>query len=249
MMIDTMLAFIVVRALWKWNWLQAASFLAFFVIVDFAFFSANIIKVMDGGWFPLLLGIGIFTLLATWRKGRILLAGRLQQDSMPLDAFLSSLNYGGPHRVEGTGIFLTTNPDGVPRAMLHNLLHNKVLHERVIMLNVSVEDVPHVPDIDQIEITKLNHGFFHMIVRYGFKDDPNIPRALQLCEGYGMEPVEMMETSFFLGRETIVPNRMPSMPLWRQVIFMWMFRNADTASAYFKIPTNRVVELGTQIEL
>ncbi len=249
MMIDTILAFLVVRALWKWSWLQAGVFLTIFIIVDFAFFSANIIKVMDGGWFPLLLGVGIFTLLATWRKGRILLHERLQQDSMPLDAFLTSLNYGGPHRVEGTGIFLTTNPDGVPRAMLHNLLHNKVLHERVIMLNVSVEDVPHVPDIDQIEITKLDHGFYHMIIRCGFKDDPNVPRALQLCEGYGMEPVEMMETSFFLGRETIVPNRMPSMPLWRQIIFTWMFRNADTASAYFKIPTNRVVELGTQIEL
>ena len=249
MMIDTILAFIVVRALWKWSWPKAAMFLTIFFVVDAAFFSANMVKVIDGGWFPLLLGIGIFTVLATWRKGRILLHGRLQKDSMPLDSFLSSLSYGGPHRVEGTGVFLTTNPNGVPRAMLHNLLHNKVLHERVIMLNVSVEDVPHVPDIDQIEITKLEHGFYHMIVRCGFKDDPNVPRALQLCEGYGMEPVEMMETSFFLGRETIVPNRIPALPYWRQVIFMWMFRNADTASAYFKIPTNRVVELGTQIEL
>lgn len=249
MMIDTILAFVVVRALWKWRWLEAGLFLALFIVVDFAFFSANIVKVLDGGWFPLLLGLGIFTLLATWRKGRRLLYERLQLDSIPLDAFLQSLSYGGPHRVEGTGIFLTTNPDGVPRAMLHNMLHNKVLHQRVIMLNVTVEDVPHVAKTEQIIVQKLEHGFYQVRLHYGFKDDPDIPVALDLCRNYGMEPIEMMETSFFLGRETIVPNRMPAMPLWRQVIFTWMFRNADSATTFFKIPTNRVVELGTQVEL
>ena len=249
MMIDTVLAFIVVRALWKWGWLQAGLFLTFFIVVDFAFFSANIVKVLDGGWFPLLLGGAVFTMLATWRKGRNLLYQRLQQDSMPLDAFLKSLSYGGPHRVEGTGIFLTTNPGGVPRAMLHNLLHNKVLHQRVIMLNVAIEDIPHVLKSEQISVQTLEHGFNLVRLHYGFKDDPDIPLALSLCKQHGMEPIEMMETSFFLGRETIVPNRMPAMPLWRQVLFMWMFRNADSATTYFKIPTNRVVELGTQVEL
>lgn len=249
MMIDTVLAFVVVRALWKWDWLKAGLFLGLFIVVDFAFFSANIVKVLDGGWFPLLLGMIIFTLLATWRKGRRLLYERLQQDSMPLDAFLRSLDFGGPHRVEGTGIFLTTNPDSVPRAMLHNLLHNKVLHQRVIMLNVAIEDVPHVAKAEQIIVQKLAHGFHQVRLHYGFKDEPNIPAALDLCKHRGMEPIEMMETSFFLGRETIVPNRIPAMPLWRQIIFTWLFRNSDSATTYFKIPTNRVVELGTQIEL
>jgi len=249
MMIDTLLAFVVVRALWNWNWLQAAVFLAFFFVVDFAFFSANLVKVLDGGWFPLLLGLGIFTLFATWKRGRALLYRKLEQDSMPLDAFLASLKYGGPQRVPGTGIFMTTRPDGVPRAMLHNLLHNKVLHERVILLNVNIQDIPHVPEDERMRVEALDDGFYRIQLNYGFKDDPNIPVALEMCAYQGMAPVEMMETSFFLGRETIVPNRVPAMTLWRQVLFMWMFRNADTATDYFKLPTNRVVELGTQIEL
>ncbi len=249
MMIDTLLAFVVVRAMWNWNWLQAGLFLALFFVVDFTFFSANLVKVLDGGWFPLMLGLGVFTLFATWKRGRQLLYDRLQQDSIPLDAFLSSLSYGGPQRVPGTGIFMTTRPDGVPRAMLHNLLHNKVLHERVILLNVSMQDIPHVGDTERMRVEALPQGFYRVIVSYGFKDDPNIPRDLELCERYGMAPVEMMETSFFLGRETIVPNRVPTMPLWRQKLFTWMFRNADTATDFFKLPTNRVVELGTQVEL
>ena len=249
MMIDTLLAFVVVRAMWNWNWLQAGLFLALFFIVDFAFFSANLVKVLDGGWFPLLLGLGVFTLFATWKRGRALLYEKLQQDSIPLDAFLTSLSYGGPPRVPGTGIFMTTRPDGVPRAMLHNLLHNKVLHERVILLNVSMQDIPHVGESERMTVEALPQGFYRVIVSYGFKDDPNIPRALELCDRHGMAPVEMMETSFFLGRETIVPNRVPSMSLWRQILFTWMFRNADTATDFFKLPTNRVVELGTQVEL
>jgi len=249
MMIDTVLAFVVVQSLWKWNWLQASVFLGFFVVVDMAFFSANAIKVLDGGWFPLVLGFSVFTLLATWKRGRALLYEKLKQDSMPLDAFIQSLSYGGPYRAEGTGIFMTTNPDGVPRAMLHNLLHNKVLHERVVLLNVMMEDVPHVPEIDRVEVEKLPEGFYRVVVRYGFKDEPDIPYVMDLCEPYGLK-FEMMETSFFLGRETIVPeSRVTGMAHWRRVLFTWMFRNAETATAFFKIPTNRVVELGTQVEL
>jgi KUP system potassium uptake protein len=249
MLIDTVLAFVVVRALWQWNWLQASIFLALFITIDIAFFSANLLKIADGGWFPLVLGLGIFILFSTWQRGRALLYKKLQQDSMPLDAFLSSLSYGGPQRVPGTGIFLTPQPDSVPRAMLHNLLHNKVLHERVILLNVNMQDIPHVDAADQIRTETLTQGFSRVILNYGFKDSPDIPAALDKLGELGMEPVEMMETSFFLGRETIVPNAVPTMTLWRQILFMWMFRNADTATAYFKIPTNRVVELGTQIEL
>ena len=249
MMIDTILAFVVVRALWGWNWGQAALFLAFFVLVDFAFFSANIVKVLDGGWFPLILGLAVFTMLSTWKRGRALLYEKLTQDSMPLDAFIKSLEYGGPHRVQGTGVFMTTNPDGVPRAMLHNLLHNKVLHETVVLLNVRVEDVPHVPDVERVQVQRLPRGFFQVLVRYGFKDDPNIPLALSMCQRFGLV-YEVMETSFFLGRETIVPRaRVERMPRWRQVLFTFMFRNAEPATTFFRIPTNRVVELGTQVEL
>ena len=248
MMIDTLLAFVVVRSLWQWSALKSMVFLGFFITVDFAFFAANSVKILDGGWFPLVLGLSVYLLLSTWKRGRALLYRKLRQDSMPLDAFIKSLEYGGPHRVEGTGIFMTTNPDSVPRAMLHNLLHNKVLHERVVLLNVHVEDVPHVPMENRVEVHQLPQGFFQVIVRYGFKDDPDIPQALALCEAYGVK-YEVMETSFFLGRETIVRHRMPSMSGWRQKLFTWMFRNAETATAYFKIPTNRVVELGTQVEL
>jgi len=249
MMIDTILAFVVVRALWKWSWTRAAVFLVFFIVVDFAFFSANVIKVFDGGWFPLVLGVGIFTLLATWKRGRGMLYAKLKQDAMPLDAFLASLSTGGPLRVEGTGVFMTPDPDGVPRAMLHNLYHNKVLHERVVLLNVMMEDVPHVPEDERVRVDDLSQGFFRVRVRYGFKDDPDVPRALDLCEAQGLK-FEMMLTSFFLGRETLVPqSRASGMARWRQVLFTWMFRNAETATAFFKIPTNRVVELGTQVEL
>ena len=249
MMIDTILAFVVVRALWQWSWAQAGLFLVLFVAVDFAFFSANAVKILDGGWFPLALGLSVYILLSTWRRGRIILYRKLREDSMPLDAFLASLGSGGPHRVEGTGIFMTPNPDGVPRAMLHNLYHNKVLHERIVLLNVINEDVPHVPEIDRVEVHPMPQGFYLLQVRYGFKDDPDIPRAMELCAEHGLE-FNMMETSFFLGRETIIPSKkLPGMALWREGLFMWMFRNADTATAFFRIPANRVVELGTQIEM
>jgi KUP system potassium uptake protein len=249
MMIDTILAFVVVRALWNWGYGKALAFLLIFITVDLAFFGANIVKVLDGGWFPLLLGVGVFAVLTTWKQGRALLYERLKQDSMPLDAFLPSLAHGGPLRVEGTSIFMTPSGDGVPRALLHNLYHNKVLHERVVLMVVHFEDVPHVPEIDRCEVEALDAGFWRVTVRYGFKDSPDIPEIMDLCAPKGLE-FEMMQTSFFLGRETIVPSRaIVGMAYWREVLFMWMFRNADSATAFFKIPTNRVVELGTQIEL
>jgi KUP system potassium uptake protein len=213
--------------------------------------SANVIKIFDGGWFPLALGFSVFALLSTWRLGRRLLYEKLQQDSIPLDAFLASLVDGGPHRVDGTGIFLTASPEGVPRALLHNLYHNKVLHERVVLLNVVTEDVPHVPEADSVRIEALAAGFHRVFVRYGFKDDPDVPRVMELCGQQGL-PFDMMETSFFLGRETVVTmpiSRRVRMAYWRQILFTWMFRNADPATAFFKIPPNRVVELGAQVEL
>ena len=251
MMIDTILAFVVVRALWKWSWAYSAIFLVFFVVVDFAFFSSNVTKILDGGWFPLALGCTVFALLSTWRHGRKLLYEKLQKDAIPLEAFIAGLATGGPQRVDGTGVFMTAEPHGVPRALLHNLYHNKVLHERVVLLNVVTEDVPHVAPDDSLRVEALPAGFYRVFVRYGFKDDPDVPRVMEQCGSLGL-PFEMMETSFFLGRETVVTMPISGrarMAYWRQVLFTWMFRNADTATAFFKIPPNRVVELGAQVEL
>jgi KUP system potassium uptake protein len=251
MMIDTILAFVVVRALWRWSWPLAALFLGFFVIVDFAFFSANVTKIFDGGWFPLAVGCSVFVLLSTWRRGRRLLSERQKEHSVPLDAFIAGIASGGPQRVGGTGVFLTAHPEGVPRAMLHNLYHNKVLHERVVVLNVVTEDVPHMPHGERVRVEVLAEGFYRVFVRYGFKDDTDLPRAMALCADQGL-CFDMMETSFFLGRETVVRLPLssgPHMARWRQVLFSWMFRNADSATVFFKIPPNRVVELGAQVEL
>ncbi|HNC52736.1 MAG TPA: potassium transporter Kup [Accumulibacter sp.] len=254
MMIDTILASVVVRALWKWSWPRAALFLAFFVAVDFAFFSANAIKVFDGGWLPLGIGLSVFTLLATWNRGRKLLSERLRADSVSLKGFMQSIAEDPPHRVDGTGVFLTStaDPQGVPRPLLHNLYHNKVLHQRIVLLHVTVDDVPHVPETDRVRIVTLSAGFYRLLVRYGFMDDPNIPRAMELCATQGV-PFNLMETSFFLGNESVVrrpvSRRGESMMRWRQMLFSLMFRAADPATIYFKIPHTRVIELGAQVEV
>jgi KUP system potassium uptake protein len=223
-------------------------FVALFFTVDFAFFSANSVKVLDGGWFPLAMGLAVYTLLMTWKKGREALAERMRQDTMPLEMFICSMFHDPPLRVPGTGVFMTTAPDGVPRALLHNLLHNKVLHARVVLVNVITEDIPYVAEVDRVRVEELDFGFYRVFVRYGFKDDPDIPAALALCESQGL-PFELMESSFFLGRETLIPRTGSSMALWRERLFIVMFRNAHSAADFFCIPANRVVEFGTQVEL
>ena len=248
MMIDTILAFVVVRALWQWGWAAAVSFLTLFFIVDFAFFSANSVKIFDGGWFPLAMGLGVHTLLMTWKKGREALVERMRQDTMPLTLFIQSMFHDPPPRVPGIGVFMTTAPDGVPRPLLHNLLHNKVLHARVVLVNVITEDIPYVPDEERVRVEELDFGFYRVFVRYGFKDDPDIPAALAMCESQGLS-YELMESSFFLGRETLIPRTGSSMALWRERLFILIFRNANSAADFFCIPPNRVVEFGTQIEL
>ncbi|KAB2970306.1 potassium transporter Kup [Zoogloea sp.] len=248
MMIDTVLAFFVVRTLWNWGLGTSLAFLLAFFAVDFAFFSANTVKIFDGGWFPLALGLAIHTLLMTWKRGRAALAERMRIDTMPLDLFIQSMFHDPPIRVPGTGVFMTTAPDGVPRALLHNLLHNKVLHARVVLVNVITDDVPYVPVGERVRVEELDFGFFRVFVRYGFKDDPDIPAALAMCESQGL-PFELMESSFFLGRETLIPKASSSLGLWRERLFILMFRNAHSAADFFCIPANRVVEFGTQVEL
>lgn len=248
MAIDTILAVVVVHSLWGWGRYKAILVAAAFLAIDLSFFSANALKIPQGGWFPLVIGVVIFTLLSTWKRGRQLMFERMHAGAIALEPFLAGIAAHPPTRVEGTAVFLTAHLDGVPHAMLHNLIHNKVLHERVMLLTVITEDVPHVPDIDHVEVFSLGNNFYRIIMRYGFKDEPDIPATLQDCKQFGLE-FNMMETSFFLSRETLIPTVAPGMALWREKLFVSMSRNAGSATAYFKIPTNRVVELGTQIEL
>ena len=248
MAIDTVLAVVVARHIWGWSWLRSGVVASFFLIIDLSFFSANALKIPQGGWFPLMVGIIVFILLSTWKRGRQLLLEKMRSSAIALEPFLASIASHPPLRVPGTAVFLTASAEGVPHAMLHNLIHNKVLHERVILLTVITEDVPHVPEIDYVEVQPLGNNFYRVIMRYGFKDEPDIPATLMMCDKYGLD-FNMMETSFFLSRETVIPTVAPGMALWREKLFVSMSRNAGSVTAYFKIPTNRVVELGTQVEL
>lgn len=248
MVITTGLAFIVVRRIWGWGWLRSALLIAFFLAVDLVFFAANAIKIEDGGWFPLVFGLGVFTLLGTWKRGRELLHQRMASEAIALDPFIQGLDSESVMRVPASAVFLSSNPDAVPHALLHNLKHNMVLHQRVAVVTVRVADVPHVPEDEQIEARTLPNGFFRIIVHYGFKDEPDIPKALDRCASFGIS-FDTMTTSYFLGRETLIPKLGSEMWLWREKLFVAMFRNAGSAASFFRIPPNRVVELGTQIVL
>ncbi|MEO1766073.1 potassium transporter Kup [Thiobacter aerophilum] len=248
MLIDTILGFVVVITLWRWNrWLAVAGLLVF-LSVDVGFFAATSLKIVEGGWFPLMVGVMVFTLLSTWKRGRQLLLSRLQSGAIALRPFIEGLVAHPPVRVPGTAVFLTASKDGVPHALLHNLAHNKVLHERVVFLTVTTENHPYVPPEKRVEIEDLGHDFYRLVIHYGFKDEPDIPAALALCADKGLK-FEMMETSFFLSRETIIATAMPGMAPWREQLFIHMARNAESAMAFFRIPTNRVIELGSQVEI
>jgi len=250
MVITSLLAMVVAAKGWGWGWGRAGALFACFLSVELVFLAANIEKIPYGGWFPLAVGVVVFTLMTTWKRGRDLLFARMKADAFDLCGFIESLKVAPPPAVPGTAVFMTSNPNGVPHALLHNLMHNKVLHERVILLTVQVHDVPYVPEVDRVEPHRINEQFWQVIVQYGFKDEPDIPAALAQCGAAGL-PFEMMETSFFLGRETLIPRPQvkPEMAYWREKLFVAMFRNAGSATAFFKIPSNRVVELGTQVEL
>ena len=248
MAITTILAFVVVRKLWGWNAFASGAVVTGLLAVDLAFLGANVVKVEHGGWFPLVVGAIIFTLMSTWKRGREIVFERLHTNEIALQPFLDGIAKHPPTRVPGTAVFMTAQPEGVPHALLHNLAHNKVLHERVALLTVVTEDVPWVSEARRLTVQPLGNNFYRITIRYGFKDDTDIPLALHLCTDHGIE-CNMMETSFFLSRETLIPTVAPGMALWRERLFASMARNAGAAMAFFKIPTNRVVELGTQIEL
>jgi KUP system potassium uptake protein len=248
MLATTILTYFVIRYKWRMNLLLCLGATGFFLAIDSAFFSANVLKILHGGWFPLLLGTLLFTLMLTWRKGRQLVFDNLQKHAIPLDAFLESLFIAPPVRVPGTAVFLRGESDGVPHAMLHNLSHNKVLHERIVFLTVHIADTPFVEQDARVRVMPLGHGCHQVDIAFGFKDEPDIPAMLALCGGQDL-PFEMMQTSFFIARQTVISTPGEGMAPWREHLFVAMQRNARDAADYYRIPTNRVIELGTQIEI
>ena len=249
MVITTFLAAIVMRVVWKWNPIWVTVVISLFLAVDIAFFAANLLKILEGGWFPLLLGLFCFLLLMTWYQGRKLLREKAIESGIPLESFVEALLAHPPHRVEGTAVFLTAHVDYVPVAMLHNLKHNRVLHERVIFLKVSVWDVPYVQNSDRLTFKDMGGGVYLVRAMYGFKETPDVNQVLDLLATQYQVKCDLMDTSFFLARDTVVPSAIPGMALWRERIFAWMFQNAAKPSDFFQIPTNRVVELGAKIEI
>jgi KUP system potassium uptake protein len=249
MLIDTLLALIVAVRLWHWSPWLAGFVGAAFLTIDLGFFTANIIKIPHGGWFPLVLGVIIFTVLTTWRKGRSLVLAQMKAEGLALKPFIASIAAHPPLRVPGTAVFMTANHDSVPHALLHNLKHNKVLHERNVLLTVETLEVPVADKESRIAIEPLGNEFFIMRLRFGFTEEPNVPRVMEGCQGCGL-PFEMMDTTFFLSRETLIPtSERKGMPMWRDKLFAFMSRNSQSATAYFQIPGNRLIELGTQVEI
>ena len=247
MLIDSVLIAVVLLSLWKWNRFVAGALLAVFFTVDLLYFGANMLKVPVGGWVPLVIGAIAFTLLTTWAKGRRLMILRMNEESLPIEVFIKSAATSAT-RVAGTAVYMTSATSGVPHALLHNLKHNKVLHDRIMLLTVRIEDVPYVADDKRNTVEDYGQGFFRILIRYGFMEEIDVPAALARIEGCG-EKCRMMDTSFFLARQTLLPSARPGMAVWREKLFAWMLRNAESAMEFFKLPTNRVVELGSQVEI
>lgn len=247
MFIDTLLLAAVLFSLWRWPAWKAVPLVAAFLVFDIAYFGANLIKVPSGGWVPLMIGGFIFTLLTTWSRGRELMRASMAEGSLPIEIFAKSA-HGSSTRVPGTAVFMASTNSGVPSALLHNIKHNKVLHERVLILTVQVRGMPYVEETARYECKSLGNGFYRVTIYCGFLEETDVPRllsTLDLCDG----AFDMMQTSFFLSRQTLLPSSKPGMAIWREKLFAWMLRNAASAMAFFRLPTNRVVELGSQVEI
>ncbi|AWK88023.1 potassium transporter Kup [Azospirillum thermophilum] len=248
MAIDAILAAVVAWRLWRWNPLLVIVAFTGFLAIDLILFGATLTKVPQGGWFPLAIAFGVYLLMTTWRHGRKLLTDRLYSDALPMELFLSRITPQSPQRVAGTAVFMTGRSDLVPHAMLHNIKHNRVLHERVVMVTVNIEEVPRISDDRTMEVDKLGKGFWRVVLHFGYLEQPNIPRALESCRRFGLH-LDLMDTSFFLGRETLIPSRRRGLPGWREPMFILMSKTALSATEFFCIPPGRVVELGTQVEI
>ncbi len=247
MAIDTVLLTVVLVSLWKWPAWKAIPLLSVFFLVDFAYLGANLLKVPDGGYFPLLIGLVIFTLLTSWSRGRVLMRQNMAEGSIPIEVFAKSA-HSSAARVAGTAVFMASSSSGVPSALLHNIKHNKVLHDRVVILTVDIQDVPYVEECERYSVKDLGQGFYRVVLRFGFLEETDVPAALKGVTMCG-EPFEMMKTSFFLSRQTLIASSKPGMAIWREKLFAWMLRNAASAMEFFRLPSNRVVELGSQVEI
>jgi len=248
MLMTTILTFFIFRYHWKYPLALGVVVSSTFLVIDIALLSSNALKIMQGGWFPLMLAIILFAIMMTWRKGRQLVGENLKKHAIPLDGFLESLFLVPPVRVSGTAIFLRGESDGVPHAMLHNLKHNRVLHERVIFLTVIMHEVPWIPLAERVQIQDFGNECYQLRVNYGFKDVPDIPLVLDMCKQFGLE-FDMLSTSFFISRQTIISTPGTGMSMWREHLFVTLSRNARGAADYYQIPPNQVIELGTQVEI
>ena len=248
MLCTTILVSSVMLLLWKWPPLLAVPLLIGLLLVDGLFFAANVPKIFQGGAFPVLAGAVLFILMTTWKRGKQLLAERIDEGGLPLPIFIGSIRVQPPHRVQGTAVFLTARSDAVPHALLHNMLHNQVLHEQVVLLTVVYEDTPRAPAQQRFEVESYGEGFYRVILHFGFIDEPDVPAALALCHLAELD-FSPMRTTYFLSRETVIPSKMVGMARWREALFAFMLKNANGNLRFFKLPFNRVIELGTQVEM
>jgi len=248
MTITTAMTYFVIRFGWKLPVMLCVAATGFFFIVDLVFFGANVVKVFDGGWFPLLLGMVMFTFMTTWQTGRHLMSQRLRSDALPLPDFLEAIFVAPPVRVSGTAVFLSAEKGVVPSALLHNLKHNKVLHQQNLFVTVRHHEVPWIPQAERVELESLGHDCWTVMLNFGFKDEPDVPKALQLVAHQGIE-LEDMETSYFLSRDSVIPTVAEGMALWREKLFASMHHNAAGAADFLNLPTNRIVELGSKVEI
>ena len=247
MLIDNFLLAVVLFHLWKWKRWLSVPLLAVFFALDGAYLAANLTKIPDGGWVPLVMGMIIFTLLTTWARGRALMRQNMAEGTIPVEVFAKSA-HSSAARVPGTAIFMASTNKGVPSALLHNIKHNKVLHERVVILTISIQDVPYVEEAERFTVKDMSNGFYRLTIRCGFLEETDVPELLKRVTTCG-EPFAMMKTSFFLSRQTLIASAKPGMAIWREKLFAWMLRNAASAMEFFRLPTNRVVELGSQVEI
>jgi KUP system potassium uptake protein len=246
MVATTVLFYVIARTRFAWKKGYALAFLAVFLTIDLAFFVANLFKFVHGGWFPVVVALVLFTLMSTWKRGRVLLQELLRSVSLPLDLFLADVHKTKPIRVPGTAVFMTSDTYGVPVVLLHHLKHNKVLHQQVLLLTATTADVPNVPIEQRLRVEPLGEGFYRIVATYGFMQTPNIPEIMQRVPHFGLD-VRPGETTYYLGREQLIPTGTTRMARWRKKLFVVMARNARPATQYFGLPPNRVVELGTQI--
>jgi KUP system potassium uptake protein len=248
MVITTLMFYVMSREVWRWSFPRAAFVAGLFLTIDLAFLAANALKIPHGGWVPLAIGAVVFMLMMTWKRGREILSKRLQEKSVPLNILMADLAAEPPLRVPGTAVFMSGNPGRTPPALVHNLAHNKVLHEKVVFLTVLTEEVPHVPASERVAVKPLGKGFHSVGARYGFMEDPSILDMIERC-GEKRLAISLEASTFFLGREVLVSTERPGMARWRERLFAFMSRNALPATAFFQIPSSQVFEVGVQVEL